>query len=94
MEKGEKMKEQVMKQRLLKSKKNALINQVYDRLDALRTKAYEEDRLDWFHRMNELCIWVGNQQEFKTWYEEEELDLGPADLGNYEGKASRDSLFK
>ena len=70
---------QVMRQRLLKSKKNALITKAYDKLDALRTTAYEERSMNWFHRMNELCIWIGNQQEFKTWYEEvNDLDLGEA----------------
>lgn len=72
---------QVMRQRLLKSKKNALINRAYNKLDALRTIAYEEENIDWFHRMNELCIWIGNQREFKTWYEEvDEHDLGEANL--------------
>ena len=72
---------QVERARLLKNKKNALIKRAYDKLDALRTTAYEEGNLDWFHRMNELCIWIGNQQEFKTWYEDVGgLDLGEANL--------------
>ena len=66
------MKPQIMKQRRLKSKKNALIDVIYDKLNVLRTRAYEENQTDWFHRMNELCIWVGEQLEFKTWIEEEE----------------------
>ncbi len=70
---------QVEQGRLLKSKKNALIKRAYDKADSLRTLAYEEGHTDWFHRMNELCIWLGNQQEFKTWYEEvDDLDMGEA----------------
>ena len=69
----------IERHQLLKNKKNTLINEVYDKLDVLRTLAYKEENMDWFHRMNELCIWVGNQQEFKTWLEEvDNLDLGPA----------------
>lgn len=79
---------QVMKQRRLKSKKNAFIDAVYSKLDGLRTVAYEEGQTDWFHRMNELCIWAGEQLEFKTWYEEEEFDPSEADLGDMEGKAT------
>ena len=71
---------QVERGRLLKSKKNAFIRKTYDKLDALRTLAYEEGHTKWFHRMNEFCIWIGNQQEFKTWHEEVDLPESEANL--------------
>lgn len=69
----------VERQKLLKSKKNVFIHRIYDKLDSLRTLAYSRGDDDWFHHINELCIWTGNQLEFKTWYEDiDDNDIGEA----------------
>lgn len=67
---------QIIKSRPLKNKKNKFINEVYDKVDVLRTVAYTEGSVNWFHRMNELCIWLGEQLEYLVVYgevDEEEL---------------------
>ena len=57
-----------------KTKKNAFIQEMLKLLDELRNISYEENQVDWFHRMNELSIWVGEQLDYRVVEEEIEVD--------------------
>lgn len=62
-----------------KTQKNKLIHRALKEIDTLRTLAYEENQILWFHRMNELSIWVGGQLDYKNIEKEiDECDISEA----------------
>jgi len=76
----------IISSKRIDSQLNTVITEAREKTDSLRSLAHEQKNEEWFHLMNELCIWLGKQYEYEEFEKEiDDLDLGPAYLGNFEG---------